>query len=175
MTGKSIPLSVRVSDEDAEFLAGLQIDGALTPSEKLRALISRARAEANEGRDFEAALARLRAQLEPTAQRLRARELDSRQRSQLIHEVLQTLPDLAAFLMAGPVPATRSRGEDLVAFEQGVGDRVFRLIEAVLRLGVTEKAHCYNPDVVTQGATGALELSRVILSRRQRPQPGSEA
>jgi hypothetical protein len=167
--------SVRVSDEDAEFLAALQIDGARTPSEKLRALIGRARAEANEGRDYEAALARLRAQLEPTAQRLRARELDGRQRSQLIHEVLQTLPDLAAFLMAGPAPATRSRQEDLVAFEQGVGDRAFRLIEAVLRLGVTEKAPCYNPDVVTQGAAGTLELSRVILSRRPRTHTGSEA
>lgn len=175
MSGKSIPLSVRVSDDDAEFLATLQIEGALTPSEKLRALIARARAEASEGRDFEGALARLRALLEPTAQRLRARELDSRQRSQLVHEVLQTLPDLVAFLVAGPPAATRSRGEDLVAFEQGVADRTFRLIEAVLRLGVTGKAHCYNPDVVTQGATGTLELSRVILSRRQRTQPGSEA
>jgi hypothetical protein len=175
MSGKSIPLSVRVSDEDAEFLAALEIEAALTPSEKLRALIARARAEAGEGRSFEAALARLRAQLEPTAQLLRARELEGRGRSQLIHEVLQALPDLAAFLVAGPAPATRSRQEDLAAFEQGVADRAFRLAEAVLRLGVTDKAPCYNPDVVAQGATGTLELSRVILSRRQRTHTGSEA
>ena len=175
MSGKSIPLSVRVSDEDAEFLAALQIDGAVTPSEKLRALIARSRGEATEGRSFEASLARLRAQLEPTAQLLRTREMEQRGRSQLILEVMQALPDLGALLVAGPAPAARSKAEDLIAFERSVADRVFRLIEAVLRLAVTEKSPCYNPDVVTQGAVGTLELSRVILSSRLRTQPGSEA
>lgn len=175
MSGKSIPLSVRVSDDDAEFLAALQLDGAVTPSEKLRALIARARAEAADGRSFEAALARLRAQLEPTAQLLRTRELETRRRSQLVLEVMQALPDLAAYLVAGPAPATRSRNEDLPGFEQGVADRLFRLIEAVLRLAVTETAPCYTPDVVTQGAAGTLELSRVILSNRQRTHIGSES
>lgn len=176
MSGKTIPLSVRVSDDDAEFLAALQIDGAVTPSEKLRALIAQARAEAAQGRSFEAALARVRAQLEPTAQHLRQRELELRLRSQLVQEVLATVPDLVAYLVAGPAPVPRSRaGEELVPFEQGVSDRVFRLAEAVLRLGVTAKAPCYNPDVVAQGATGTLELSRVILSGRQRSEQGREA
>ena len=45
MSSKSTPLSFRVSDEDAEFLAGLQLPGAVTPSEKLRVLVTRARME----------------------------------------------------------------------------------------------------------------------------------
>ena len=42
MPGK-VPLSVRVSQDDAAFLAGLAVTGATSPSDKLRALIRDAR------------------------------------------------------------------------------------------------------------------------------------
>ena len=169
MSSKSIPISVRVSDDDAAFLAELDVPGAATPSEKLRALITRARNEAEEGRSYEASLTRIRDLLEPTSQLLRQRELSSRQRSELIADTLYWLPDLVAYLMAGPEPAARKGGDALLAFEAGLADRIFRFIEAVLRLAVTEKAPCYDPAVVSNGVRGALELTQVILTRRDLP------
>jgi hypothetical protein len=165
MSGKSIPLSFRVTDEDAEFLAGLELPGAITPSEKLRALITRARLEHAQERTYEGSLGRVRELLEPTSQTLRAREMAIRQRSELIADTLYWLPDLVAFLMAGP-ETSRKGGDDLRTFEAGVADRIFRFVEAVLRLGVTAKAPCYDPDLITNGIAGTLELSQVILSNR---------
>ncbi|KFN50039.1 hypothetical protein [Arenimonas composti] len=171
MAGKSIPLSVRVSDDDAAFLAALRIPGASTPSEKIRALIARARADAGDAGGYESLLAGLRDRLEPTAAELRQREAAGRMRSDLVADSLHWLPDLAAFLMAGPAPAPRKGGDEaLKAFEAGLADRVFRYIEAVLRLGVTRRAPCYDPDIVAEGMQGTLELAGLILDRSNPPQ-----
>ena len=173
MTAKTIPLSVRVSEDDADFLAALDLPGAGSPSEKLRALIADARKRHAEGRTYESSLALVRELLEPLSQTLRARELSSRQRSELIADTLYWLPDLVAFLLAGPanqkpvIPAKAgSDGRELAEFEAGVAHRIFRFVEAVLRLGVTAKAPCYDPGVVTAGIGGTLELAQLILSNR---------
>jgi hypothetical protein len=168
VSAKTIPLSVRISEEDAEFLAGLALPGATTASEKLRALIGQSRRRHAEGRSYEASLALVRELLEPLSLTLRARELSSRQRSELIADTLYWLPDLVAFLMAGPAPraAKAGDGRELAEFEAGVAHRIFRFIEAVLRLGVTAKAPCYDPGVVTAGIPGALELAQLILEKR---------
>lgn len=173
MSAKSTPISVRITDEDAAFLAALELRGATTPSEKLRALLARARAEAEGGRDYEASLARIRDILEPTGQALRQLESSTRQRSELIADTLYWLPDLVAYLVAGPEAGADGRGgqakatEALKAFEAGVADRIFRYIEAVLRLAVTARAPCYDPDIVRTGVAGSLELTQVILLHRQ--------
>ena len=164
MTAKTIPLSVRVSEDDAGFLAAL---GGGSPSEKLRALIVDARKRHAEGRTYESSLALVRELLEPLSQTLRARELSSRQRSELIADTLYWLPDLVAFLMAGPAKVgAKSDGRELAEFEAGVAHRIFRFVEAVLRLGVTAKAPCYDPGVVTAGIGGTLELAQLILTNR---------
>jgi len=167
MTPKTIPLSVRVSEDDAEFLGALELPGASSPSEKLRALIVDARRRHAEGRTYESSLALVRELLEPLSQTLRARELSSRQRSELIADTLYWLPDLVAFLMAGPGKGgAKTDARDLAEFEAGVAHRIFRFVEAVLRLGVTAKAPCYDPGVVTAGIGGTLELAQLILSNR---------
>ena len=38
-----IPVSVRITQEDADFIAELKIEGANTPSEKIRELLKQAR------------------------------------------------------------------------------------------------------------------------------------
>ena len=52
MPGKTVPLSVRVTDADAEFLARLDIAGATTPSEKLRALLTAERTRGEGAGEF---------------------------------------------------------------------------------------------------------------------------
>jgi hypothetical protein len=169
MSTKTVALSVRVDSDDAAFLDAIEIGGADTASEKLRALIADARTRHEAGRSFESSLSLLRELLEPVSQTLRARELAQRQRSELIADTLYWLPDVLAFLMAGPAPrAGKGEAKDLIEFEAGVAQRIFHFIEAVLRLGVTARAPCYEPEVVTQGLAGTLELAQMIIQHRGR-------
>ncbi|MGD9584075.1 MAG: hypothetical protein AB7V26_10495 [Lysobacterales bacterium] len=171
MSAKSTPLSFRVSDEDAEFLAGLSLPGAVTPSEKLRGLVTRARLEHAGTRSYQSSLERIRELLDATEQAQREHERQSRQRSTLVAELLAWAPDLVAFLMAGP-PAGEPNDPAWRSFEAGLAERVFRLVEAVLRLGVTTKAPCYNPELIAQNLAGTLELSQLIVANRS-PSRGS--
>ena len=53
-----IPISVRISQEDADFIANLQVEGANTPSEKIRELLKQARQSYTQPQDYGTALAR---------------------------------------------------------------------------------------------------------------------
>ena len=55
-TSRSVPFSARISTEDAAFIAGLEIDGAHTPSDKLRALLAEARKRRQGSGDYESSL-----------------------------------------------------------------------------------------------------------------------
>jgi hypothetical protein len=174
MSVKTIQLSVRISEADAEFLADLEVAGAQTPSEKLRHLIAEARARRDQGRSYEAALGLVRDLLEPVAQTLRARELVTRQRSEMISDTLYWLPDLVAFLIAGPgATGVNADGRELVEFEAGVAHRIFRFTDAMLRLAVTSKAPCYNPDVVATHMGGTLELAKLVLEQSRKTAPAA--
>ena len=52
-----IPISVRISQEDADFIANLQVEGANTPSEKIRELLKQARQSYTQPQDYGTALA----------------------------------------------------------------------------------------------------------------------
>ena len=174
MSSKTIQMSVRVSEEDAEFLAAVEIPGASSPSEKLRHLIAQARERQEQGRSYEAALVLIRDLLEPVAQTLRARELSTRQRSEMIADTLYWLPDLVAFLMAGPgAKPGKADAKELVEFEAGVAHRIFRFTDAMLRLAVTSKSPCYDPDVVVAHMGGTLELAKLVLEQSRKSPAGS--
>jgi len=164
MSSKSIPLSFRVNDEDAEFLAGLDMPGAVTPSEKLRGLLTRARVEHGQTRDLDASLERIREWIEPTRLWIRDFERSGTAHSELLSKTMDAVPDLLATLVAAPV-GDAPKAATLKQFEASVGAGIFRLIEAILRLGVTTRAPCYNPELLAEGLAGTLELSRLIASR----------
>lgn len=170
MTNKTAQVSVRVNDEDAAFLSQWESPGASTPSEKLRQLIAQARAQQEQGRTYEGALVQVRALLEPVAQTLRAQELSSRQRSEMIADTLYWLPDVVAYLISGG--GTLNGGttpQTLVEFEAGVAQRIFRFMDAMLRLAVTSKVPCYDPNVVEAHMGGTLELARLVLAQHPAP------
>ena len=57
MASLTTPLSVRLSEDDTSFLSKLEIDGAVTASDKIRGLIRQARQRAEPLDSFPAALA----------------------------------------------------------------------------------------------------------------------
>ena len=102
MAGKTVPLSVRVSDDDAEFLAGLEISGATTPSEKLRAILTAERTRWERAQDPAEAAEFVRDLLRPAQRRVRRLEADAHKSSDAVLKLDERLPELTATAFAGP-------------------------------------------------------------------------
>ena len=167
MRPKTTLLSVRLSDEDAAFLAALDIRDAATPSEKLRALLADAREAAEARIDAASASARFQRSFEATAQAIRRFELGGQRRSALLAEALQRVPELAGLLAAGPAAVKSGREAGAFeALEDRVAERAFALLESLLRLGVTRTAPCYTPDAIARRIDPVLELGSLILQHR---------
>ena len=161
---KSVPLSVRVSPEDVDFIAGVDIAGAETPSEKVRALLAEARKRHQGFSDYSSCVGMVQEMLAPTLQRLRAAEHQENVHSELVLELTQWMPEALAFLLTDLVDATEDRAR-LQAFEQGVAERLFRLIENVVRMNVTDECRGYDPAVVSSRMGPVFELVDVIRSK----------
>ncbi len=164
---KTIPLSVRVSPDDAEFISALDIAGASTPSDKVRALLADARKRQEGFRDYRGCLAMANEMLASFLHDLRELENRERVHSEVVSKLVEWLPETLAFLLTSlhDVGSTEER-ERLEEFERGVADRTFRLLESVLRLGVTAECRGYDPRVIATRIEPVLELVEVIRSRR---------
>ena len=167
MPAKTVPLSVRVSPDDAEFIARMRIDEATTPSEKLRALLRAERRRREGYHDYRRVLGLTRETLGPAVERLQTAEAELGIHSELCHLVADWVPDLFATLLTGlaDVPEDE-RPAALADLEQALADRVFRLTEAVLRLGVTREVRGCDPEVVQKRIAPLLDLIEVIRSTR---------
>lgn len=163
MPGKSIPLSVRLTPEDATFLAELRISGATTPSDKLRALIQETRRRKVGVTNYQEALTIFEELLSDTLHRVREVEIAEGLHSELIVQLVGWLPDVMAYLT---VRAAEVDVDDTAAklrrLEAGLADRVIALIEQVLRLGVTSRNPCYDPSAITSRVGPVVELSELI-------------
>ena len=69
-----------------------------------------------------------------------------------------------AFLLTDLVDADGDR-DSLQAFEEGVAERLFRLIENVVRMNVTTECRGYDPGVVSSRMGPVFELVDVIRSK----------
>lgn len=165
MSQKSIPLSVRVTAEDADFLARLDVPGATTPSDKLRHLLSEARERHARGGGYDDNLAVAAEMLGDARQRWRSIETQERLRSDLVRMMAEWLPETAAFFASG-VTEGRSPADGLVAFEAGLAYRAVALTEGLLRLAVTGKEPCYDPQAVRSRIEQVIELAEIVGRRK---------
>lgn len=164
---KSVPLSLRISSEDAEFIANLQISGAITPSDKIRAIIKEAKNRREQPRDY----ANSRNYVNEALSHLRAEitrfELEQNQYSELINQFNDWLADAFAFINSFNIEP-QAIEEGLRRLEQGIVKRIFRLIETITRMGVTLKAPCYDRDIIRKEMETLIELSTLIHCKFKR-------
>ncbi len=166
---KSVPVSVRVSPEDAEFIASLKIEDAVTPSDKIRALIKRARLLESREKSYEGALSSFQAQFRAVLNQLAQHEDQENLHSELVRLFLDWLVEADAYAAAPPMTSdAKTRAADLKRFEYGVMERTLRLCETVIRLGITKVAPCYDPDIVSDNIDRVLDLSAVVSASRTR-------
>ena len=165
MPSKTVSISARISNEDAEFISQLKINGATTPSDKLRAIISDARLRKSRIQDYRGSFQMIQELLMPVIEYVRQTELESHEHSELVTRSIEWLPDTLAFIVsAAPQRAGDKSVEKLKSLESGLADRVFRLIESVLQMGITRRCPCYDTDAINQRVEPILELAQVIES-----------
>jgi len=161
----SIPLSVRIPQDDFEWLTALDIKGAATPSDKLRAVIQRHRREHEGEQSYELALAWLRDLIQPFAKGVAAFEHRSGERSEVLAAMIEWAPQLMALLSS-----ERLAAEDSSARARQVEDMLLQrsaaLLSALLRLGIAPHAVAYDAESLDRqlprlaGLIDAIRLAR---------------
>jgi hypothetical protein len=169
MSSKTIQLSTRVTQEDADFLAELQIEGASTPSDKLRALIDEARRRRQGDHDYGASLRMVSELLQPALLRVRELEQTGLGHSELVALVADWVGETLAYFIAKVPDRGLERAaahREARALETGLAERAFRLTNVLLRLGVTEHAPCYDAKLIGKELGPTLEVAALLLKVR---------
>lgn len=162
MASLTTPLSVRLADEDVAFLARLEIDGAITASDKVRALIRQARERSEETGSFAQALAFSHDQLAPAVRRVRLLEQEGQVHSEVEIGLLAMAEEYLALALAAPRPGEGQPGEALIAHEAKLVDCATRMTGLLLRWGVTSVAPAYDAAVVTRHLRSLIDLMTLI-------------
>ncbi|GAA6942789.1 hypothetical protein AOH328_13070 [Helicobacter pylori] len=163
-----IPISVRISQEDADFIANLQVEGANTPSEKIRELLKQARQSYTQPQDYGTALAQAEQFLQNAKRDVLHAEKELGVHSHILARLFELLPDLTATLVAD-VPTESEEGEleALKKYEREVMWRIVRLTDSILQLAVTGKGAAFDDSVLAQ-LENTLNLAHIIRQRDEK-------
>lgn len=148
-------VTLRLDEDDLTYLSQVEIHGAANLSEKIRALISEARAQ-RDGTDSYGAAHDFSRQLFSRVDReFNAAEVGSAKRSELSHRLLSWLPEAVAFTLAANQTTQPSSDTDvgLVAFELGLGERAFSLADSMIQLAQSDFSGCLARQQLTERAS----------------------
>lgn len=159
-----IPLSVRISQEDADFIAQLQFDGASTPSEKVRELLKQARLAHTEQKNYDGVLTSSEQLLATARHEILTYEKELGVHSHIVARIFEALPDLMATMVAD-FPKTCNKAE-LVDFEKQAMWRIVRLMDSILQLAITGKGAGYD-DTVLNELDNSLALANLIYQHKK--------
>lgn len=163
-TANRIPVSVRISQEDADFIAQLQLNGATTPSEKIRELLSEARLTYTHAHDYSTALGRVEQLINPARRDILIAEKNLGVHSPLIARAFELVPDLVAILSV-QLPADSDLSK-LKQHEHEIMWRLVRLMDGILQLAITGKASAYD-DAVLDELQNTLKLADIVNQLQQ--------
>ncbi|MCK0068080.1 hypothetical protein [Kordiimonas laminariae] len=147
MGAKSVPLSVRLPQADAEYIAGLKAGDAVTMSEKVRFLVGEARRYAEEGKSFEGLVKQQHGMLEPLEDAIAKQEGETGETSALLKALIQYIPTLVASLEAVEFNGNIDLKATLSNVEAEAANLTKAFLDQLARLAVTEEAPCMNPSV----------------------------
>lgn len=164
---KSVPISVRVSQDEVETLARLYIPGATTPSEKLRHLIADVHHRARGPIDYPESIYQTQQWLAPLLEAIQSAENRLDLHSDIVSLLREWLPDfLAQVRLAGIPDKAGLSAEALQELEQIVADRLFRLMERTLQLALISRCRCYDPELLTKRMDYLQQLTALITTQQ---------
>lgn len=158
---KKIQIGARINADDAEFLNLLEINGATTPSDKLRAIIEEARLRREYANDFSGSFRMIQEQVIPLTEKIKKIEFEKNLHSGLLARVLEWLPDFYAYCFSS-LPENNQTEEDLIAYEKGAVDRVVRLFESLLHQLLSKQSTSYDPDILNNHLSSIAEIIKMI-------------
>lgn len=162
MASLNTPLSVRLSEEDTSFLTKLEIDGAVTASDKIRGLIRQARQRAEPVDSFPAALAISHDHLAAAVWAVRILEQDLDRHSDVTAGLMNAAEEFLALALTAPRSDGAAEIDDLIRHEARLVDCAIRMLEQLLRWAVTPTAPAYDPLVISRRLAGVADLMRLV-------------
>lgn len=164
---KSVQIGARISHADAEFLSQLEVEGARTPSDKLRAIIEEARLRRRCDNDFRGSYKEMVEQLAPALEVIKTVEFETSTHSEIMARVGQWMPDFYAFFLSSVLEGREENTPlNLEKVEAGVTEMIFLLFQSVMQMGVSRQCSCYNPDLINEHLQAVSELAEVAFQKR---------
>jgi hypothetical protein len=169
-------VTLRLDEDDLTYLAELDVPGATNLSEKMRVLLSEARAQRAGLGDYGAAYDFTRRLFAGPDRCVRDAEVQAGVRSEFLGRVLTWLPDTAAYLLSAACPRTSaeaaadSQVRRLRQLEKGIGERVIALVDSVLQQAHAGFPGCYDADALAARTRSALR----IVAAHPADHPGGE-
>lgn len=158
-------ISIRMPDEDFQWLLAQQEEGAKTPSEKLRALLAKARRQEAGMASHEACAAWMRGLAQPLVDDLAALERREKAHSDVVGGVAEWVPQLMATLISA-----RPDGEPTLAqaaeMEAVLAQQCFRMLTGILRAAITSVPATYDKTVLDRYLPDIIEISEIISTRK---------
>lgn len=169
MASKTIQISARISHEDAEFISQLKIEGAKTPSDKLRSIITDARSRHDGMHDYSGCYKSIQNLILPVLEKIRHLELDCQQHSDFVIRFLEWAPDIIAYAVSSiPAKSNENTQNELIKYEKELVKRVFRLFTSALQMGITPYCPCYDPKIISKEIDPILALTDIINSTQNK-------
>ncbi|MEW6339790.1 MAG: hypothetical protein AB1704_03750 [Pseudomonadota bacterium] len=158
-------VSVRIPEDDLAWLSSLQLQGASSPSDKIRALIADAQRRATGENDFVSCVALLREQVRPLLEATQAYEHATHSHSEIVTLLATQMPELMASLITA-LPDGKRVAEVAREIEARLTAKAMRMLLGLLRLAVTQRPPTYDPAVLNHYVTELQELTQVIQVAR---------
>jgi len=153
-------ITVRLDESDVEFLAAMDLEGAVNLSEKLRALIRDARQHIEPERDPVTAFERARSQLVVAERYLKEAELSLEMRSELLARVLGAMPEIEGLIKSAsavlPDLKDGPRRSALERLERQVAERLLSLVDSIGQMTLAGFPGCYDGVWLTRRAASAV-------------------
>ena len=160
-------ISIRIPDDDFQWLLSMAEPGARTPSEKLRALVTRAREQGAGLSDYRRCAAWMRELVQPFTEAVADVERKHKIHSVLLATISEHVPQIMATLIS-EAPAGAQDLEKAREAEALLAQQTFRLLAALLRAGVTSNPLTYNQQVFGSQLDDILEIAAIISTRKEK-------
>lgn len=155
-------VSVRIPEDDLDWLSKSPILGSGSPSEKIRSLIAEARKNADGANDFLGSLALIQGYLHGFDEVIKSLEHTEQVHSEVIESLSTKLPEVMAIMISG-FPKEENILAQAKEVEALVVAKMMQILFALLRLTVTKQsATSYNPELLNDYLPELMELVDLI-------------
>jgi len=170
-------VSIRLPDEDFQWLLSAQEGAGKTPSEKLRMLVARVRQQESGLSNPDVCAEWMRSLVQPMMNAVATWERQHKEHSELMSAVLDTVPRIMAIVLSGQrqPPGPRESGDggermacDLHEIEAALAQQSFRLLTSLLRAAVTTNPAVYDKEAIDRYLPDILEITEIISTRKDK-------